>query len=66
MAALKSRRLWQTKTCWLNMLGIGALVIPGLPIDPHTLGYVMAGLNIGNRLLTVGPATVLGDAATAP
>ena len=63
---MNARPIWKTKTFWLNILGIGALVVPGLPIDPHALGYVMAGLNIGNRLLTVGPATVLGDAATAP
>lgn len=60
---MKSKSIFKSKTFWLNALGIAAMVVPGAPIDPHTLGYVMAGLNIGNRLLTEGPTHVLQDAA---
>lgn len=63
---MKSKSLWKSKTFWLNALSVGALLVPGLPVDPHVLGYVMAGLNIGNRLLTDGPTHVLHDAATRP
>lgn len=63
---MKSKSLFVSKTFWLNALGVGALVVPGLGINPVTLGYVMAGLNIANRLLTEGPAHVIQDAATAP
>lgn len=60
---MKSKSLFISKTFWLNALGVGALLIPGMQLNPVTIGYIMAGLNIGNRLLTVGPAHVIQDAA---
>lgn len=64
--AAPSKNLFTSKTFWLNAIGIGSLVIPGLGLNPVTIGYVLAGLNIANRLLTEGPAHVIKDAATAP
>ena len=63
---MKSKSLFTSKTFWLNALGIGAMIVPGLGINPVTLGYLMAGLNIANRLLTEGPARVIQDAAGKP
>lgn len=60
---MNSKSLFTTKTFWLNAIGIGLMVVPGLHINPVTLGYIMAGLNIANRLLTEGPAHVVQDAA---
>lgn len=64
--AAPSKSLLKSKTFYLNLLGVAALVIPGLQINPVTIGYIMAGLNIANRLLTDGPAHVIEDAATKP
>ena len=63
---MKSKNLFISKTFWLNAIGIGALVVPGLGLNPVTIGYILAGLNIANRLLTEGPAHVIQDAATKP
>ena len=63
---MKSKSLFVSKTFWLNAIAIGTMVVPGLGINPVTLGYVLAGLNIANRLLTEGPAHVITDAATKP
>ena len=63
---MKSKSLFASKTFYLNLIGIGALVVPGLQINPVTIGYILAGLNIANRLLTEGPVHVLKDAATKP
>lgn len=63
---MKSKSLFASKTFYLNLLGIGALLVPGLQINPVTIGYIMAGLNIANRLLTEGPAHVIQDASTKP
>lgn len=63
---MKSKSLFASKTFYLNLFGIGALLVPGLQINPVTIGYVMAGLNIANRLLTEGPAHVISDASTKP
>ena len=60
---MKSKSLFVSKTFWLNMLGIAAMVLPGVPIDPGTLAYMLAGLNIATRVITKGPVHVLTDAA---
>lgn len=62
----QSKNLFKSKTFWLNILSMGAMVVPGLPIPPETLVWVAGGLNIANRLLTQGPVHVLKDAATEP
>lgn len=62
----KSKNLFFSKTFWLNAIGIGTLVIPGLGINPVTIGYILGGLNIANRLLTEGPAHVIADASAKP
>lgn len=54
-----SKPIWKTKTFWINVLGIAATFVPGLPIAPATLGYIMAGVNVANRLLTDSPAHVV-------
>ena len=59
---MKPKSLFVSKSFWLNVLGAGAMALPGLPVDPHTLGYIMAALNVGNRLLTNGPASILPPA----
>lgn len=56
---MKSKSLFVSKTFWLNLLGVGALLVPGLPLAPATLGIVLGALNVGNRLLTDGPVHVL-------
>lgn len=63
---MTSKHLFGCKTFWLNALGIAALVVPGLPLAPATLGVLLAVLNIANRVLTVGPVHVLQDAAHEP
>lgn len=63
---MKSKSIFVSKAFWLNVLGVGALVIPGLPIDPATLGLILAGLNVATRAITKGPVHVLKDAATEP
>lgn len=63
---MKSKSLFASKTFWLNALGIGALVVPGLPLAPATIGLILAALNVGNRMLTQGPVHVLQDAAKEP
>lgn len=60
---MKSKSLFVSKTFWLNAIGIGALLVPGLNLNPATVGYVLGALNIANRLLTEGPAHVIHDAA---
>ena len=60
---MTSKSIFVSKTFWLNAIGIGVMVVPGLQINPVTLGYILAGLNIANRLLTEGPAHVIQDAA---
>ena len=59
-----SKSLFVSKTFWLNVLGLAALMVPGLPSDPETLGMILAGLNVVNRVLTRGPVHVLKDAAS--
>ena len=63
---MKSKSLFFSKTFWLNLLGIGALVVPGLPVDPAMLGLILAGLNVATRVITKGPVHVLQDAAKEP
>ena len=63
---MRSKSLFISKTFWLNLLGIAAMALPGVPLAPETLAYVMAGLNIAVRVLTNGPAHVIKDAATEP
>ena len=58
--------LFVSKTFWLNMLGIASLAVPGIPLDTVTIGYILAGLNVAARILTVGPVHVLTDAANEP
>ena len=60
---MRTKSLFVSKTFWLNVIGIAAMVLPGVPIPPATLGYILAGLNIANRVLTTGPVHVLDDAA---
>ena len=63
---MKSKNLFVSKTFWLNVIGIGLMVVPGVPLDPQVAGYVLGGLNIAMRLITQGPAHVVKDAATEP
>ena len=55
-ATNSSKSIFASKTFWLNVLGVAATFVPGLPIAPATIGYIVAGLNVANRLLTDGPA----------
>jgi hypothetical protein len=61
-----SKSIFKSKAFWLNVLGVGQLVIAPLPIDPQTAGLVLAGLNVAVRAITKGPVHVLTDAATEP
>jgi hypothetical protein len=56
---MKSKSLFVSKSFWLNVLGVGASLLPNLPISHEALGYIMAGLNIVLRTITTGPVTVL-------
>lgn len=58
-----SKNLLKSKTFWINVLG--AVVTYGgmLPLDPQTAFYVLAGANIGLRVITKGPVHVIKDAA---
>lgn len=61
---MNSKSIFTSKTFWLNLIGIASLALPGLPIPPETLGYLLAGLNVAMRMITTGPVHVLKDAAT--
>lgn len=61
--AQPSKSIFASKTFWLNVLGVVAMVIPGLNIPAAVMAPVMAGLNVGTRLLTNGPAHIV-DAPT--
>jgi len=63
---MKSKNIFLSKTFWINAVGVASLLVPGLPINAETLGLVLAGLNVANRLLTNGPVHVLKDAASEP
>ena len=63
---MKSKTIFASKTFWLNLIGIASLAVPGLPVNPEVVGYVMAGLNVAMRVITSGPVHVLKDAATEP
>lgn len=58
-----SKSLFKSKTFWLNVLGVAAFAAPQAIVNPVTLGYVLAGLNVAVRVLTTGPVHVLEDAA---
>ena len=55
---MNAKPLWKSKTFWLNILA--SAVQLGLPnLIPQPFGmFVLAGLNIGNRLLTNQPVTL--------
>jgi hypothetical protein len=63
---MKPKKLWKSKTLWLNLLGAVATYGAILPVDPQIATYLLAGANIGVRLLTKGPVAVLRDAAEEP
>ena len=60
------KHIFASKTFWLNVIGMASLAIPQAAVNPTTLGYVLAGLNIATRVITKGPVYVLNDAATEP
>jgi len=61
-----SKNILKSKTFWLNVLGAVATYGAFLPVDPQTATYILAGANIGVRVLTRGPIHVLTDAANEP
>jgi len=63
---MKPKSILKSKTFWLNVIGVAGFAMPLVPVTPQTFGIVMAALNVANRLITKGPVTVLGDAATEP
>lgn len=54
------KSIFKSKSFWLNVVGVATLAVPGLQVNPLTIGYIMAGLNIANRFLTKGPVSLLG------
>ena len=58
-----SKSLWKSKTFWFNLLSAASTLAGVIPLDPQTATLVIAGINVGLRLITTGPVTVLTDAA---
>jgi hypothetical protein len=60
-----SRSLFTSKTFWLNVLTASVEVTGALSgiIPPGALTLVLAGLNVGIRLITKGPVHLLTQAA---
>ncbi len=53
-----NKKLWKSKTFWLNILS-GAVAISGvLPLAPDHLAVATAVLNIGLRLATDKPVSL--------
>ena len=68
---MPSKSIFLSKTLWLNVIGAVVVFVQGLPgtgiaVDPQTIAYVLAALNVANRLITHGPVHVLNDASTGP
>ena len=55
----RTKSIFRSKTFWLNLVGAFTLLVPGLPIASATIGLIMTGLNIANRLLTDQPVHVV-------
>lgn len=60
--AAVSKALWKSKTFWFNLLSAGASLVGVVPLDPQLTAIIVAGINVGLRVVTKGPVTVLTDA----
>ena len=58
-----TKAFWLSKTLWFNLLTGAAALAGVIPLEPQTAAVVVAVINIGLRLITVGPVTVVKDAA---
>lgn len=57
---MDSKSVFASKTFWVQVLGLVALAVPGLPVSPEVVGYVMAGVTVATRVLSAGgPVHVL-------
>lgn len=61
-----SKNIFTSKTFWLNALTIGGTIltggfgsIPALAAHPGVVTGVLAGINIGLRVVTTDPVTIL-------
>ena len=54
-----SKTLWTSKTFWFNLLTAGAELAQVIPLPPGTALLVTNAINIGLRLVTDKPVTVL-------
>jgi len=52
---LKGKKWYRSKTIWVNLIAIGAMVIQmqtGYILDPEYYPYVLAGINMILRVIT--------------
>jgi hypothetical protein len=56
---MRSKSIFKSKTFYLNLVGLALAMVPSLPLDPETIGFVMGWLNIANRAFTDKPVHVL-------
>jgi len=54
-----NKALWKSKTFWFNVLTAATELTQVLPIPPGTLAIAAAVINIGLRVVTDQPVTVL-------
>jgi hypothetical protein len=66
---MNSKPIYQSKTLWLNLVGMAILIVNsqiGHLIPTEYGALALAILNIANRFLTTQPVTVLPAAPPAP
>lgn len=59
-----SKSIFKSKTFWVNVLGLVASYGGVLPVTPEVAFYVLAGANIGLRVISKGVVHVINDAAS--
>jgi len=58
MIETNSKLFWQSKTFWVNLLGIGGLILQsktGYVVEPGTQATLLASINLFLRLFTRQP-----------
>lgn len=53
------KKLWASKTFWFQLLSCSAAVAGVIPLPPETLAVVVGLINIGLRLVTKDPVSVV-------
>ena len=59
---MKAKSMWESSTVWLNLVGIGAILLElatqSLPLDAEWMALLLAVLNLLNRFRTKQPIKV--------